>query len=105
MADDKDRLGTTLKKKERAEEEHYFAEQDRERIAKLRAKRAETEAAGQIAPSCPRCGKALVERDRRGVMVDVCDAGCGMWLDTGELELLAEREKDSWLSRLIGSRS
>jgi Zn-finger nucleic acid-binding protein len=38
-------------------------------------------------------------------MVDVCDAGCGMWLDTGELELLAEREKDSWLSRLIGSRS
>jgi hypothetical protein len=101
MADDKDRLGTTLKKKERAEEEHYFAEQDRERIAKLRAKRAADDEGVRTA-TCPRCGQALVERDRRGVMVDVCDAGCGMWLDTGELEILAEREKDSWLSRLIG---
>jgi DNA repair exonuclease SbcCD ATPase subunit len=100
MTDEKDRLGTTLKKKERAEEERYFAEQDRERLEKLRAKKAAAEATGHTA-SCPRCGQPLVERDRKGVMIDVCDAGCGMWLDQGELEVLAERENDSWLSRLL----
>jgi Transcription factor zinc-finger len=95
MTDEKDRLGATLKKKERAEEERYFAEQDRERLEKLRAKRVAAEAAGHTA-SCPRCGQGLVERDRKGVMVDVC-----MWLDTGELEFLAGRDNDSWLSRLL----
>ena len=104
MADDKDRLGDTLTKKQRGEEERYFAEQDRERIAKLRAQRADAEAAGRKA-TCPRCGQDLVERDRRGVMVDVCEAGCGMWLDAGELEVLAERENASWLSRFLGTRT
>jgi hypothetical protein len=28
-----------------------------------------------------------------------------MWLDKGELELIAKRENDSWLGRLLGTKS
>jgi len=74
MPDEKDRLGDTLHKKERGEEEKYFAEQDRLRLARLR----ERAGAGPRAPhpgTCPRCGRALVPagRPRAG---DECDGGC-----------------------------
>lgn len=42
--------------------------------------------------NCPRCdGTALDERDRDGVVVDVCRACRGVWLDRGELEKLVAR--------------
>lgn len=42
--DEKDRLGTKLREKERGEEDRYFAERDRELIARLkRAHEAEQE--------------------------------------------------------------
>ncbi|HWP64685.1 MAG TPA: hypothetical protein VNO26_02080 [Candidatus Limnocylindria bacterium] len=53
--DEKDRLGDTLHKKERAEEERYFAEQDRLRLARLR----ERAAAAERGESCPRCGRPI----------------------------------------------
>lgn len=98
MVDSKDRLGDKLQKKEKAEEDLYFAEQDRKAIERLRAERRAT---SQTPAECPRCNASLREEDRHGVLVDVCPSGCGMWLDAGELELLAKREKDSWLTRLI----
>jgi hypothetical protein len=98
MADSKDRLGDTLKKKQKGEEDLFFAEQDRQAVERLRAARA---AGTQPPVTCPRCGKLLEEQDRRGVAIDVCPAGCGMWLDAGELEEIAKREKDSWLTRLL----
>lgn len=98
MVDSKDRLGDTLKKKQKAEEDLFFAEQDRQAVERLRAARA---AANTPAAECPRCGKPLALEDRRGVAIDVCPAGCGMWLDAGELEEIAKREKDSWLARLL----
>lgn len=43
--------------------------------------------------NCPRChGAALEERDRDGVVVDVCRTCRGVWLDRGELEKLIARE-------------
>ena len=59
MADDKDRLGEKLHQKEKAEEDRYFAERDRELIAKLKqAQAAEQEAMiRELARSrCPQCG-------------------------------------------------
>jgi Transcription factor zinc-finger len=94
----KDRLGEKLKKRERAEEDLFFAEKDREALERLRAERtAEHRAPG----NCPRCGETLRGEDRHGVGVDVCPRGHGMWLDAGELAVIAKREKDSWLTRLI----
>jgi hypothetical protein len=99
--DEKDRLGDTLKKKQRGEEGKYFAEQDRLRLAKLRA---QTEAAERAARgSCPRCGHPLVGRRVRGTTVDECTGGCGVWLDRGALEQLggATDDRTSFLTTLL----
>jgi uncharacterized protein len=39
--------------------------------------------------NCPRCdGAVLAEKDREGIVVDVCPNCRGIWLDRGELEKL-----------------
>lgn len=45
---------------------------------------------------CPRCETtALEEKDREGVVVDVCSQCRGLWLDRGELEkLIAKAARD-----------
>jgi hypothetical protein len=68
MADEKDRLGDTLHKKERGEEERYFAEQDRLRLAKLRARQSGV---------CPHCGRRRVDPTGGEAPADACDGGCG----------------------------
>ncbi len=98
MREAKDRLGDTLRLKERAEEDKWFAEQERLTIEKLRqARRASTEAPSP--PTCPRCQSALQSVMLHGIAVDECPQGCGMWLDQGELETLAERERHGWLGK------
>lgn len=80
-------------------ENEYFARQDEEwkkqRRAQLDAKRA-AEAAAPKAKSlvCPRCGGALNEREFHNVRVDICGSCKGVWLDHGELELLAHVERN-----------
>lgn len=53
--------------------------------------------------NCPRCqGTVLDERERDGVVVDVCLECKGVWLDRGELEKLiarASREYDEFAPR------
>jgi uncharacterized protein len=53
--------------------------------------------------NCPRCeGAVLDERDRDGVVVDICLTCRGVWLDRGELEKLtarASREYDEFATR------
>src|SRR5258705_6671516 len=104
MPDDKDRLTDQLRQKEKAEEDRFFAEQSRAQIEKLRAMRAQSASSGQA--TCPRCGSPLEVTHLKGVAVDACPNGDGIWLDKGELEQITEREGDSWLARLLlGSRS
>lgn len=98
MADEKDRLGERLKERERAQEDKYFADQDRAALEKLRAANP---TASTATATCPRCGGGLQIVDHLGVKVDQCPAGHGMWLDTGELEVIAKREENSWLGRLL----
>jgi hypothetical protein len=73
-------------------ENEYFARQDEEwkraRRAELNAKRA-TEVDTPKSMTCPRCGGTLGEREFHHVKVDVCRSCRGVWLDHGELELLA----------------
>jgi len=52
MSDDKDRLAEHLRQKEHAEENHYFAEQSRKQLEKLRAAHAPGSAAGEE-PTAP----------------------------------------------------
>lgn len=40
---------------------------------------------------CPRCGVALSEQTRAGVVVNACPGRGGMWLDRGDLARLVAR--------------
>jgi len=102
MADAKDRLGETLHKKEKAEEDRYFQQQEKAALERLRQQQgAKKDAPGEA--RCPRCGEQLVSANLHDVTVDQCPAGHGMWLDKGEIEQVARRERDSWLGRIFSS--
>jgi hypothetical protein len=97
MPSDKDHLTEQLKDRQRSEEERFFQEQSKKQLDKLRA----TQAAAGAQAICPRCGASLEVQQMRGVAVDACPKGHGIWLDQGELEEIGKREGDSWLARLI----
>lgn len=97
---EKDRLGTKLQEKGRAEEDVYFAKRDREAIEKLKQNMAE-ETSKEALMRCPKCGTKLKTVDHHGVIVEECPSCQGLWLDRGELELLAQRENESWVGRFI----
>lgn len=72
-------------------EDEYFARLDAELRKNLR-ERADAERNAHIAADrnrCPRDGSALVPRETNHVAVDQCPQCEGIWLDKGELEILA----------------
>ena len=91
---------------ERAREDIYFAQKDRELIAKLREKdQQELEQAilELCRWRCPKCGRRLEETVYRAVRIDRCTDCGGVWLDPGELETLAPEAHTSWLGNLLAS--
>jgi len=103
-ADEKDRLGNKLRDVERGREDQFFAEQDRQLIEKLRREKegAAEEKLRQAAHNrCPKCGTPLTNRKLHGVTVDACSACRGMWIDEGELQEIARREDEGWVSRWL----
>lgn len=98
MADEKDRLGQKLQEREKAQEDAWAAEQEREKLAKLRAQ-LQDQAPGAHQTVCPKCGTPLKWAKHFGVCVNECPQGHGMWIAAGEIQTLAEREKDSWIGR------
>ena len=99
--DEKDRLGGKLREKEKAEEDHYFAQRDKELLEKMKQQQAEAQEANQALMRCPKCGTKLNTVEHHEVTVEECPACQGMWLDRGELEILAQRENEGWLSRFV----
>jgi len=84
-------------------EEEYFHRKNREAIEKLREKMQVAEdakAAGLSSMKCPRCDGTLSESKFEEVSIDTCDKCGGVWLDSGELEQLTQKEKGGWFSRL-----
>jgi len=86
-------------------EDEYFAREEHERLARLRAK----EAADRIAAErkshhlrCPNCGAALRKEHFHGVQVERCPEDGGIWLDAGEIDLLLKHEDHSVLRRVFG---
>ena len=80
-------------------EEEYFKRSDEIKKKDLRAKLDRERHAAKRKQEkelhwmkCPKCGTTLVELPLRGVMVDKCSSCHGIWLDKGELELLAGEE-------------
>ena len=93
MSSSKDRFGDTMREKEKAEEDQYFAKQDREKLEKLK----DDSSASIVARGmCPRCGIALVQQDHHGVKIDACTSCAGIWLERGELERIEQRDDELW---------
>jgi hypothetical protein len=104
MVDEKDRLGDKLRQKEKAEEDRFFAERDKALIEKLRREKStiDVEQVRELTRMrCPKDGTRLDTVDHLGVTLEECPSCHGMWLDKGELETLASRERDSWLGRFF----
>ena len=85
-------------------EEEYFARQEAEllkaRRAQLDAERLKT-ARSQSLMKCPKDGSDLKEREFHHVKIDVCTQCKGVWLDPGELEILALQDRNP-VKRIFG---
>jgi acetyl-CoA carboxylase beta subunit len=80
-------------------EQEYFLKLEAERIKKMRAEldtQRQEEAKQKKKDThwmkCPKCGSDLQEINYQNVMIDKCADCQGIWLDHGELELLAKGE-------------
>jgi len=90
MADEKDRFGDTMRLVERAKEDIYFAEQDRQVLEKLRSQLHKVETSN--APRhCPKCPGKLEAYTFEGYALDRCQECGGVWLDKGELEAIVKK--------------
>jgi uncharacterized protein len=81
-------------------EEEYIARMEFER-----KKKVEMEKHGKLAQEekkglkklhfmrCPKCGMELIEIDYKGTKIDECSECRGIWLDAGELAVVAKLEK------------
>jgi predicted Zn-ribbon and HTH transcriptional regulator len=101
---EKDRLGDKLRDREKAEEDRFFAQRDRELITKLKQAKAEEQESTlreMAHMRCPKCGEHLHAEKVRGVTVDACPACQGLWLDRGELEQAVQHEQGGWLARYL----
>ncbi|HEV8343025.1 MAG TPA: zf-TFIIB domain-containing protein [Candidatus Binatia bacterium] len=103
MEDEKDRFGEKMRLLERAKEDIYFAEKDRELIEKLKArlrKVEKTEGAGSPL-RCPKCQGNWETYTFMGFVLERCTGCEGIWLDKGELEGVLKKVTQGPLAALI----
>ena len=84
-------------------EEEYFAQVDADLRKELRA-RADAERGANMASDrnkCPRDGTTMVAREFGSVTIDQCPQCEGIWLDKGELDILATGKAEH--SGFVGS--
>jgi len=81
-------------------EEEYFARIEFERRKKAleegqkKATEEETRKLKELHyMRCPKCGMKLIEIAYKGIKIDKCSECTGIWLDAGELEVIANLEK------------
>jgi hypothetical protein len=88
-------------------EEDYFRRKELEAIEKMRAQREAERAAREAegkALRCPKCDGTLEEVTYEEVAIDRCTSCHGVWLDAGELEIVAGREQgqsQGWFGRML----
>ena len=98
-----------LKNQGRSKEDEYFHRRDRELLAKLREKaeeqRAKLEGENRTKEywmRCPKCGSTLnEEKYGESILLDRCTSCGGIYLDSGELEILV-KAKAPLLQRIFG---
>ena len=69
------------KKKIEEEKHKRLAEEEKKRLKELHTMK------------CPKCGMELIEIDYKKIKIDKCSECDGVWLDAGEMELVATMDK------------
>jgi len=90
MENEKDRFGDTMRLVEKAKEDIYFAERDREVLEKLRRQLRKVETV-EAPRSCPKCPGKLEGYTFEGFALDRCHQCGGVWLDRGELDAIVKK--------------
>lgn len=108
MADEKDRFGETMRLMEQAQEDIYFAERDRELIAKLKAK-LQPVAKREYRLRCPKCPGEMETYTFEGFILDRCHDCGGIWMDKGELQGIIRKitrgPLGAWLDKLAAKET
>lgn len=93
MENEKDRPGKKNEFVERGAEDFYFAAKDRELIGEARAdlQTAASAAREQRARTCPKCAGKFESYKFMEFVLDRCVRCEGVWLNKGQLELIAKR--------------
>jgi uncharacterized protein len=93
----------TTEKPSRNEDE-YFAQQNAELLKRQReqADKAMREAERKSHyMKCPKDGYDLTSSEYHGVQIETCPHCGGMWLDAGELEVVAHEDRPALLTRVL----
>jgi|ERR1051326_139462 Zn-finger nucleic acid-binding protein len=89
METEKDRFGDTMKLVEKAKEDIYFAQKDRELIQRLKAQLKETPASFNF--HCPKCDGEMATYTFMDIVVERCHRCEGIWLDRGTLQTIIKK--------------
>jgi hypothetical protein len=101
---EKDPLGEKMRLKERAEEDRYFAERDRELIAQLKQAQGEEheKMIRELARGrCPQCGERLRQRPVHGELIDECPSCRGIWLTQAKVKVISHGGGDKWIENFL----
>lgn len=91
-----------LEERGSALENEYFHRKEQELIAKMKAK-IDGDSSKSLEIKCPKCEGTLIETNFEKIVIDVCNKCSGVWLDAGELTMIAEHdEKTGWFGKLFG---
>jgi len=88
-------------------EQEFFARQELERRRKV-AQELEAKLQSEERSNlkklhwmrCPKCGMELMELEYRGTKIDQCSSCNGIWLDAGELDIVAAAEGGGFMHSL-----
>jgi hypothetical protein len=107
MADEKDRFGEAMKLAERAKEDIFFAERDRQMLEKLRSQLRKV-GKSEKELSCPKCPGRLETYSFQGYVLDRCRECGGIWMDKGELEGVIHKVSrgplGAWIDKLTATQ-
>jgi uncharacterized protein len=96
-------MSLELEDRGKALEDEYFFRQEKELLAKMKAK-LEGEGSSESKHDCPKCDGKLKEINYEKVKIDACEKCAGVWLDAGELAQIIGKDsgETGWFSRFLG---
>ncbi|MCM8536110.1 MAG: zf-TFIIB domain-containing protein [Lentisphaeraceae bacterium] len=88
------------------DEQRFIKESEQAKLTKIREERAALKQKLEKEMhwmKCPKCGSTMEEKELSSIMIDQCTSCDGIYLDSGELELLMNhKESDSFIGKLFG---